>query len=164
MLELNKIEESLDIPKAIEYIADNQNKNIINYLRVLFVITYFLKEEPYNEKEYLLYTDYLKKIFLESSKKYSDNAEFLFYTGFIISMGEWYFNLTFEQSVEMMTKASEIEPKNELYQWVYFFYLDKKNKKKEYAKHLLGKKTIQKELYSKGLLGIYIYGIIEYAS
>ena len=59
MLELNKIEESLDIPKAIEYIADNQNKNIINYLRVLFVITYFLKEEPYNEKEYLLYTDYL---------------------------------------------------------------------------------------------------------
>ena len=72
--------------------------------------------------------------------------------------------MTFEQSVEMMTKASEIEPKNELYQSVYFFYLDKKNKKKEYAKHLLGKKTIQKELYSKGLLGRYIYSIIEYAS
>ena len=55
MLELNKIEESLDIPKAIEYIADNQNKNIINYLRVLFVITYFLKEEPYNEKNIFIY-------------------------------------------------------------------------------------------------------------
>lgn len=166
MEKIKQIESEFNISKAVDYL-EKENCGINEYLRIMFMITYFLKEGEYTEEEYKYYVTYLRKYFQILSIRFSNNSEYLFYMGIIISMGEWYFNVGIEVAEAMKRKANLLEPDNELYQWIRYDDLDmrekdNKNKVRIYAKRILGNEKITEELSSKGLLGQYITGMLEF--
>ena len=161
MEKINQIEIEFNIPKAIDYLKEKKI-GLNEYLRIMFMITYFLKEDTYTDIEYESYVTYLRKYFHKYHKKFSNNPEYLFYMGNIISMGEWYFNIELKQAIAMIKKASLIEPNNNLYQWINCDLCIKDSKKQQiYAKKILEDKEAISQLSSKGLLGQYIIGMLE---
>lgn len=168
--QLSEIENSKDWKYAIalmqEVIREN-SKDIDAYLMTNYLLMNLLVEEQYNLDEHDYYAGLLKKYFIESYTKFSNNPEYLFYIGQIASISEWYFDIEIEDVQNMMKQASKIEPDNILYKWVNFRELDMRdscNKKKMilYAKQVLSNLKIKEELKSKGALGKYLLNSLEY--
>jgi hypothetical protein len=128
-----------------------------------------LVEEQYDPNDHNYFAGLLKKYFIESYAKFSNNPDYLFYIGRIACISEWYFDIEIEEAQKMMKKASELKPDNILYRWANFSDLDMRessNKEKMilYAKQALSEPGVKKELKSKGALGKYIWDSLDYWS
>lgn len=132
-------------------------------------------ETIYRLLDFLLYAKYesdaeydeiartLYDQFVNSYSKFSDDAEYLFFVGYFMALGEWYFgqdDLTL--SHEMLRRAAEIEPHNLLYAWGYHFSTGGPNGK-VLTQQIYSEPEILKFLMSKGLAGKYMIEAIETA-
>lgn len=171
--QLVNLEQSKNWKPAIELLQKTINddtNNIDAYLSMNYLLMNLLVEEDYNSSEHDYYAGLLKKYFLESYSKFSISPEYLFYTGIIAHISEWYFDIDIEEAKAMLKEALHLEPENILYKWGYFTYLDmssRDNKKQgiTYAVEILTENYPVKEmLKSKGTLGKYILEIMEHWS
>lgn len=170
--QLSKLEQDKDWKSAIALMQEtiNQNSNSMDaYLSMNFLLMNLLVEEQYDPNDHDYYAGLLKKYFIESYSKFSNNPEYLFYIGQIACMSEWYFDIDIEEAQSMMKKASEIEPDNILYKWANYSDLDMRessNKEKMilYAKKTLSVSGVKRDLKSKGALGKYLWDSLEYWS
>lgn len=95
---------------------DNVELNI----RAIYMLHNILVEEEYPDEERERMVDLLQTWFIQSKKKFSNNAEYLFFIGKILHIAEWYFGLDNNKvAVEFQKKAMEKEPENLLYEWAY---------------------------------------------
>lgn len=169
---LFKFEQNKDWKSAINLLQEtiNQNNSCVDaYLSINYLLMNLLVEEQYNFNEHDYYAELLKKYFLESYTKFSNNPEYLFYIGQIACISEWYFGIEIEEVQKIMKKALELEPDNILYKWAEYSDLDMRkscNKEKmiKYAKQTLSNSIVRKELKSKGALGKYLWNSLEYWS
>lgn len=167
--ELRRLEQKKDWNSAIsfmeKFILDNPN-DMNAYIAMNYLLMNLLVEEDHDESRHYYYENLLKHYFKESYAKFSQNAEYLFYTARTAYMSEWYFDMTLEQVREMDFKALSLDPNNILYRWVYIVLLDEKNLYNktiliDYATIVLDEKSpIKKALESKGAIGEYIFGIM----
>ncbi|GAA4789613.1 hypothetical protein GCM10023231_17020 [Olivibacter ginsenosidimutans] len=170
--QLSKLEQSKDWKSAIALIQEtiNQNSSSIDaYLSMNYLLMNLLVEEQYDPNGHDYYAGLLKKYFIESYAKFSNNPEYLFYIGQIACISEWYFDIEIEEAQSMMKKASELEPGSILYKWANYSGLDMRessNKEKMivYAKQTLSEPEVKRELKSKGALGKYLWDSLEYWS
>ncbi|HAR72097.1 MAG TPA: hypothetical protein DCR77_01620 [Flavobacteriaceae bacterium] len=168
--QLLKFEQSKDWKSAIALMQETINQNSSNvdaYLSMNYLLMNLLVEEQYDPNDHDYYAWLLKKYFIESYAKFSDNPEYLFYIGRIACISEWYFDIEIEEAQSMMKRASELKSDNMLYKWAYYSDLDMRvasNKEKMilYAKQALSEPKVEKELRSKGALGKYIWDSLEY--
>ncbi|MDM1406800.1 hypothetical protein [Myroides sp. DF42-4-2] len=168
--QLLRLEQSKDWKTAINLLEETikQDSNSIEaYLSMNYLLMNLLVEEQYDSKEHDYYAELLKKYFIESYSKFFDEAEYLFYIGQIACMSEWYFDIDIEKAHSMMKKASELEPNNILYKWANYIDLDMcelSNKKIIilYSKNALSVPAVIMDLESKGALGKYLFGLLEY--
>jgi hypothetical protein len=168
--QLSKFERSKDWKSAIALMHNIVNKNGSNidvYLSINYLLMNLLVEEHYELNDHDYYAGLLKKYFIESYAKFSDNPEYLFFIGKIACMSEWYYDIEIEEAYSMMKKAAELEPDNILYKWANYSDLDMRdlrNKEKmvQYAKQALSESTVKEELKSKGALGEYLLDALEY--
>lgn len=127
-----------------------------------------LVEEDFDTTKLDHYMQLTKRYFDESYAKFSNNAEYLFYTGITAVMSEWYFGIDTDDYLAMLDKAIELEPHNPLYQRSYYINLDHhdpkyRQKVYQYAKLVLEKNSpIQKLLSEKGAIGAYLMGLMIY--
>lgn len=127
------------IDLLMKIINENQNHTEA-YIRIIYLIHNILLEEDYSEDEHDYYALLLKSYFHDSVNRFSDNAEYLFFVGIILHIGEWYFGMNddlkrMEERLAfvMQKRASEIQPNNLLYKWAYVRLL---NNKEEIAQNL----------------------------
>lgn len=127
--QLSEIEKDFGFHKKMDW---KPSINLVNELlakypedvelnvRAVYLLHNILVEEEYPEKEESGMVELLKKWFVESKEKFSDNAEYLFFIGKILHIAEWYFDLQDNQlAVGFQKKAMEIEQGNLLYEWAY---------------------------------------------
>lgn len=146
----------------------NQNRSSVDtYLSMNYLLMNLLVEEQFDPNEHDYYVGLLKKYFIESYAKFSNNPEYLFYIGQIACISEWYFDIEIEEAQSMMKKASEIEPDNILYKWANCIGLgirESRNREKMilYAKKALSESGVKRDLKSKGALGEYLWDSLEF--
>lgn len=170
--DLYKFEQENEWELSIELMVDvihNNPDNMDAYLAINYLIMNILVEENYNKKKRAYYAGLLKKYFLDSYSKFSNNPEYLFYIGKIACMSEWYFDLNIEEAQEMIKQAAKIDPDNMLYKWAYFNDLDMRvgnniEKMVSYAQTVMNDQKIIDQLKSKGSLGEYLLQGLEYWS
>ena len=81
--ELNLIEQERNVYSAFEFIEDEDNQTLDNYLRVLFVLLDFLVDGQYTQEQHDFFSIKTKEIFDKAKLKYSNDYEFLFFVGII---------------------------------------------------------------------------------
>lgn len=153
--------------ELMEKIITENPQNLDAYLSINYLLMNILVEEDYETKQHDQYANLLKKYFLESYSKFSNNPEYLFYTGITAFMSEWYFNIDIEDARKMIVDALKLDPENLLYKWGYNTYLDMENvennkKAQQYALTITEENSpYRKRLESKGFLGKYILEIMK---
>lgn len=166
--QLAKLEHAKQWDRAIKYMQNIVTKNPDNldaYLSINYLLMNLLVEEDYDNTKHDYYASLTKKYFDESYAKFSNNPEYLFFTGITAFMSEWYFDIDREDAKKMLFKALDLEPDNLLYQSTYYLYLDKKDPNNiqpllDYANKVIASDSpIKTLLKNKGSLGAYILEI-----
>lgn len=136
------------------------------YLSMNYLLMNLLVEEEYDRSKHDWYAQLAKKYFDESYKKFSHDPEFLFYTGITAVMSPWYFGITSDEYDAMLQTAMHLNPENALYKRTYYISLDTNHPHNRSAIHayahlvLQDNSPIKTTLWSKGSLGMYIWGMM----
>jgi len=187
------LEKNDDFDVAIffmQQIVENNPDDVDAYIFLLFRLMYSIiehschfanvsqtpvsdiKKQYYDEKEGY-YEDLLLTYFAKGYEKFSENAEFLFYTAEIAcisnAMSDIYMGLDGESINKMMDKAALLDPENPVFKLRYYSAISKKNPND--PELLLYKQSIfdetsllRQEFKKKGLLGEYLLGLMKYWS
>jgi hypothetical protein len=139
-------------------VIENSPADVEAHIRVIYLLHNILVEEDYPESEHDHIAELLKQYFNDSYKKFSENAEYLFFIGKILHIAEWYFGLEDSKlAVEFQKKAAEKEPGNLLYEWAYRFSCPGDVVEGSLAHQLItDEKDKVRWLKSKGFPGEYI--------
>ena len=100
----------------IEKVIAERKDEIDPYLYIQFLLMNILINEYFDEKNYENYIFLLRKYFNEGYQKFSENAEFLFYSAYIATFYQDYYGEDFLTG-DMFEKAIKIEPLNLIYRW-----------------------------------------------
>lgn len=89
-------------------------------VRAIYLLHNILVEEEYPAEEENGMMELLQKWLNQSKEKFSENVEYLFFTGKILHIAEWYFGLEDNKlAIELQKKAMDKEPNNLLFEWAY---------------------------------------------
>ena len=134
------------------------------YVRAIYLLLNVLLEEDYSAFG-LAHDDIaarLKKYFDISFERFQDNAEYVFFIGYFLSLAEWYFGQTdISLSHRMLKNAAELEPGNMLYEWAYRFVTGDGAGAKSLCNQITRNVALMSWLESKGLPGEYLSAIIN---
>ena len=165
---LSKIEKNEDVEGAIllyrESGPDLADRDVA---RIMFVLVDYLAERSCTGQQADKIILHLREIYWDSRERYSARAGYLFFTGIIITRGEWYFAQNgVDEAIAYLKKAVELEPSSLLFQWGYIAMLDQRptsNSKLKYelASGILESNDLVQWLLDTGALGKYVLGFIE---
>lgn len=168
--ELKKLEQNKLWDTAIEllqHVINEEPNNMEAYINMNYLLMNLLVEEKHDESKHSHYEKLTMKYFIASYEKFSNNPEYLFFTGITACMSEWYFGVELEEAEAMIQKSLKLEPENILYKWAYYGSLDiyqNANEKRiaiYYAKKILEKNSsLKKILETKGSIGSYLLDIM----
>ena len=136
------------------------------YISINFLLMDLLVEEDCDPSKEQDYQTLLKWYFDESYAKFSDNAEYLYFTGKTAVMSPWFFGIDENDYEAMLEQAHNIEPENVIYKENYYYKLNRINPLDPeliaYAKMVLQPdSSVKKYLLTKGIIGGYILGMKE---
>ena len=149
-----------------EVIRENSS-DMDAYLLMNYLLMNLLVEEDFDKSKDQYYTTLIKWYFDESYSKFSENAEYLYFTAKTAVMAEWYFGISQEDYLEMIEKAKKMDPTNLVYKENYYWHLYEKNPNDseliEFARLTLNDNSpIKRQLRSKGALGKYLIGLKQH--
>ncbi len=165
--ELELIEKERNVYRAVEFMEDEENQSLDNFLRVIFVLLDFLVDGQYTQDEHDFFSIKIKEIFGKAKSRFSNNNEFLFFAGIMIYIAEWYFGIDdIDEPKIMLEDAMKSNPDSIIYKWGYYSITDQRAGVNTEQKQLLSKQILRDSLIlewlkNKGLLGEYILGIIQ---
>lgn len=165
--ELDLLEQERDVYGILDFIENDGNQNLDNYLRVLFVLLDFLVDGQYVQEQHDFFSMKIKEIFNDAKLKYSHNYDFLFFAGIMIYIAEWYFGFeNIDEAKKMLEDAMKSNPENIIYTWGYYAIVDQSFEanvklKRQLSKQILKDNSTLEWLHDKGLLGEYVLGIIQ---
>lgn len=166
---LRKLEQRKEWDIAIEFMQDmiHEYPNDIDaYLYMNYLLMNILNNEKYDPDKFEEYEVLIQHCLNESYVKYSENAEFLFYTSQIVFLSKMFLGIFLQDAKNMLQRATEIEPNNPVYQIANISercYIDFEERKrsKPFAKLILEENSpIKAQLQKKGALGEHILSII----
>lgn len=130
---LRIFEEREDLESAIELVQwqiKENPKDCSLYIRVLWLLFFKLVQEQFPKDEKNPYAILLKKYFDISLLDYASDAEYLFFTGSLLPLAEWYCGLDEKfvptkdtLAVHMLKKACRLEPHNPLFEWALAYQI-----------------------------------------
>lgn len=169
---LKKFEQNKEWDDAIalmKAVIEQYPNDVDAAISMNYLIMHLLVEEDFDLKKHDYYAGLAKKYFDITYKRFSNNAQYLYYTAITAVMSEWYYNISVEDYQKMMANAQHLDPNNPVYTFMYYYELHKKdhNNKEafEYATMVLSKHSpVKKLLLSKGACGEYIFGLRKHWS
>jgi hypothetical protein len=155
--------------RLIRHLSNSNKKDVELSVRVIYLLHNVLTEEDYLEDEHGELSALLQKAFKKSFKKFSNNAEYLFFIGKILYIDEWLFGiddgkkpLKEKLAFQMQIKSHEMEPDNMLFEWAVMLSEEKFGKAVFLANELLQEDSRwNKWLQEKGFPGKYILEEIQ---
>lgn|GEM_PF-311660 len=162
--QLSSLEKNKQWDEAIEFMKRvvQYNPNDMDaYIFMNYLLMNLLVEENHDESKHGYYASLTKEYFDISHRKFSNNPEYLFFTGITAVMSEWYFGISMEDYQNMLKKATELDPQNKLYCISYYFGSVRSKtpnipQELQYADILLDPNdSVQKQLATKGAAGEY---------
>jgi len=168
--QLNALEKAKEWDFAIELMENviKQNPNDMDaYIFMNYLLMNLLVEEDYDESKQDHYIALATRYFRESYAKFSDNLEYLYYTGITAVMSEWFFGLSTEQRNDILDKAKTQNPDFPPVKFEYYwnvFEKDRNNKEAlNYARITLSKNSpLKKVLSPMGAIGEYLLDMNTY--
>jgi len=133
-------------------------------IRLIYFLHDLLVEQDYSSRGFNHDTlaKMLKELFENSTKKFNNNSEYLFFLGKIMHIAEWYFGLNNNDfAFELQKRAMELEPQNKLYRWAYCYSTNKDKEAYSLAKLVLNDDKVALWLDSKGFPGKYVLRSIK---
>lgn len=164
---ITEFEQKNDWKGAIQFLEKEEKKELDVYSRVIFILLDFLVDGQYTQEEHDFIAQKIKQIFSDASLKFLNNTEFLFFSGIMIYIAEWYFGMnSLKEATTMLEKAAQREPENILYKWGYYSRIDQRTEvntemKRQLSEQLLKDSSTIDWLKSKGLLGEYVLGTLK---
>jgi hypothetical protein len=164
---LTEIETTRDLPKALALINEESEASIDVYLRIIFLLFDFLVDGQYSPDEHDHYALKLKSTYEVAKTKYSENADFIFFSAMMIFVADYYFDgTTAEEAASMLYQIVNKYPDNPLYRWGAMEFPDNRPNvhtkvKFELCQQIANDKPLLESLEHTGLLGIYMIGRIE---
>ncbi|HEV2601635.1 MAG TPA: hypothetical protein VGT41_05020 [Candidatus Babeliales bacterium] len=161
---LLKFERDQQWDDAIEYMQNIIAENpydmdaaiYMNYLLMNLIV-----EEAFDMEKFEYYQFLTKKYFKKSYENFSDNPEYLFFTGITASMSPWFFDMESEEPEKLLQEAVELNKDNILYHWGYHPGVKTESPMgRQLAQSILNDYRAMIQLRSKGALGEYIYQMI----
>lgn len=166
--EIASIEKTSDWRAAIQLLKKENGNTPEIYLRVIFLLLDFIVDGQYTQEEHDYAAEKLRDFFDEAHEKFSDSPEFLFFTGIMIYIGEWYFGMdSVEPATVMLENAMRMKPDDTLYKWGYYSRIDQRLEQNTDLKLKLSERLLFREITkldwikSKGMLGKYVLGTLE---
>ena len=166
--EISSLEQKNDWKLAIRLFNRYESDEPEIYLRVMFLLLDLLVEGQYTQEEHDYAAKKLKYFFDKSNEKFSESPEFLFFSGIMVYIAEWYFGMdSVEPATEMLEKAMKMRPDQCVFKWGYYSSIDQRLEKNTELKLRISEQLLFKEpatlewLKSKGLLGEYVLGTLE---
>lgn len=144
----------LYMQNVIEESPDDMDAAIcMNYL-LMHILEY-----GYDIDKFEYYQSLAKQYFQESYAKFSDNPEYLFFTGMTAYGSPWFFGLEDEETYGFLEKARALDENNLLYHWGCRSEEERKRDpdRKNLATLILKDKNLRTVLESKGGIGIYLF-------
>lgn len=168
---LRQLEHKQDWDTAIEYMQHviQENSNDMDaYIYMNYLLMNLIVEEDHShlQRNFEYYTKLAKEYYDASYAKYSEDAEFLFYTALTAVMSEWYWEIEVEDYDRMFEKAIQLDPYNLVYRRDRIIRLNHKDPanykelKKYYELVLDESSDLNKTLRSKGAVGAYLLGML----
>lgn len=166
---LRKLEQSKQWDEAIAFMQNVIQKNpddVNAHIAMNYLLMNTLVEEHPNKNQRRRYEELILNYFQDSFSKFNKNAEYLFYTGIMSHISEWYFDIDIEEGMDMITTALNFEPNNVLYSWGYYVYLNMSNMDNQlralpYAEKILQNElSLKDKLKAKGAIGDYLLEIM----
>ncbi len=165
---LRTLERDKEWDTAIEFMQEvvrNDPDSMDAYIAMNYLLMNLLVEEDYDKSKHNYYEMLTKKYFDESYQKFSNNPEYLYYTGRTAAMSEWFFGIDIEEAEAMIERSLVLDPNNLIYQWIHYGPLGRKNPDNSsviaYAEKVLDKDSfIQKTLQQKGAIGDCLLGMM----
>lgn len=105
---------------AIEFMKEiiyNNPESEDAYLNMIYLLEHVALETNAEESLQEQCMKALPGIYRESLHKFSGNASFLFYLGYITVWCCWIYGISDEDAMRMVDKAYEMEPSNKLYRF-----------------------------------------------
>lgn len=166
--QLLRFEHTKNWDAAIELLQGaiaSHTHDIDVYIAMNYLLMNLLVEEQYDQTKHDMYAALAKKYFNESYSRFSENPEYLFFTGITAVMSEWYFGLSVQDYKTMLNKAMLLDSNNPIYQRTYYIQLDEsdlQNRKPliNYANLILHDESYAKILESKGAVGKYLLDLM----
>ena len=134
------------------------------FIEAIYLLeTVILESPPISKTEFERVHPLLQRVFGESLKRFRNDPEYLFYTGYFIALCDWCFGLDgLELSHEMLRRATELEPENALYRWGYSFSTSKEDSM-VLSKQLNEDASLLEATSSKGEAGRFIVDAVKNA-
>ena len=159
---LENKKEWFEAIKLVQKVLMNEPCEKEVYIRGIYLLLNLLLEEEYPVDKHDVLASLLKNYFEESYAKYSGDAEYLFFIGYFIELGDWYFGEDkLRLADEMTKKALSLEPTNILYKWSLSFSKNDPVVGELSRKILTDDKSVISWLKSKGAPGQYILNVIN---
>ncbi|SEW51567.1 hypothetical protein [Chitinophaga arvensicola] len=168
---LEQLERNKDWKSAtvfMQQVIDDNPDQAEVYISIIYLLHNILVEEDYPESDHDYFAKVLGYYFEKSYKKFSDNAEYLFFAGKILHIAEWYFGVDDDLkpiekrlAFQMQKSAFEKEKSNVLFEWAYRFSLGDGIAEYLADQILLYDKAAVEWLKSKGFPGYYVLGVLE---
>jgi hypothetical protein len=163
-LEKNKQwDEAIEFMQQIvqEHVYDQDAYLCMNYLLVQAIFEEYYKRE---QDKYRYYCKLAVWYFNQSYEKFSDDPEYLYFTGKAAAIDSGYFNIREKEAEAMIDKAQRLDPENLTYKDSYYWDLSLTSFNNpelvSYARILLaGDSPVEKQLKDKGALGEYLWKI-----
>ncbi len=168
---LRQLEYKKDWDTAIEFMQHVIHENpddMDAYIYMNYLLMNLLVEEDHDCSKHAFYEKLTKHYFDISYAKYSENAEYLFFTALTAVMSEWFWDIEVEDYERMFKKAMELNPDNLVYRRTRIIHLDHKDpanhkELKEYYELVLDENSdLHKTLKSKGAVGAYLLDMTSY--
>lgn len=175
--QLQDLEQAKDWNAAItfmESLIDEHPENMEAYLCMNYLLANLITDERdwdiNDEDKFNFFTHLFKKYFDESYIKFSDNAEYLFFTAQTYSIVDWCVGKGNKDYMPLFEKAIALDPDNLFYKQVYLQHIwgsspMKEPRDIEFAKKVLAQDPSIKKIFDeKGALGERIWWNLIYNS
>lgn len=164
---LRKLEKRKQWDAAIEFMQEVIRMNPYDmdaYIAINYFFMNLITEEDYNTGKQDYYIELAHKYLDEPYEKFSDNPEYLFFTGITSKISEWFLDIKADDITRMLNKALTLDPDNLLYLWGNYSCLNARdleniNLMASCAQKVIKDFAIVAFLKSKGAVGEYLLEI-----
>jgi hypothetical protein len=161
-----QLEDSNQFEKVFDLYSDIYSKDKSDYeiwKHYYFFLWSAIEDTPSSFQDKIGLRKLLEKIFNEGKQSFDDKADFNFLAGYTVSIFPYeygdYDDLE-NEGIQMLLKATQLEPDNKIYKMVYMGSLESSTKENQKQTEFEAASKVLEEFCGNGLLNRYFRAVL----